>query len=147
MSSFTPVEKRRVKALVAAVPRSQVEGWTELLSTPDEAKAVRASLPEGTLVDLQFSGDPAATSGEGIRAETLLENLPHTSILHLACHGYQNPENPLQSGFVMSDKILTIESLIPVPLPHAFLAFLSACETAKGDKVSLNSALCALARP
>jgi CHAT domain-containing protein len=114
-----------------------VQNWVELSSTPEEVNAVRASMPEGTLIALQDPEDPLAVAGEGMSTQMLLENLPDTTILHLACHGYQNPENALQSGFVMSDKILTIESLIPVPLPHAFMAFLSACETAKGDKASL----------
>jgi CHAT domain-containing protein len=57
-------------------------------------------------------------------------------MLHLACHGHQDPENALNSGFVMSDEMLTIERLMQVPLPRAFMAFLSACETAKGDEVS-----------
>jgi CHAT domain-containing protein len=135
------VEKRRIKALVAAVPKSHVQGWAELLSTPEEADGVRASMPDGTLIDLRDTEESLAIAGEGIRAETLLANLPNTTILHLACHGHQDSKNVLQSGFVMSDTILTIESLIPVPLPHAFMAFLSACETAKGDKVRLRSVL------
>jgi CHAT domain-containing protein len=138
-SSFTPVEKRRIKALVAAVPTSRMQNWTDLLSTSEEAKAVRASMPGGTLINLRNSEDSLEMAGEGITAETLLANLPDATILHLACHGHQNSENALQSGFVMSDKILTIESLIPVPLPRAFMAFLSACETAKGDKVRFHS--------
>jgi hypothetical protein len=103
-------------------------------------------MPEGTLVALRDSEDDLTTAGEGIRTDTLLANLPDATILHLACHGHQDPENALHSGFVMSDKILTIENLIPVPLPYAFMAFLSACETAKGDKVRLHSVLYAWAR-
>jgi CHAT domain-containing protein len=135
-SSFIPIEKSQIKAFVAAVPRSHVEGWTDLLSTPDEVEAVRASMPQGALIDFRNSDDSFPMAGEGISAQALLASLPDTNILHLACHGRQDPKNALQSGFVMSDKILTIESLMPVPLPHAFMAFLSACETAKGDKVS-----------
>jgi CHAT domain-containing protein len=145
-SLFKPVEKHRIKALVAAVPRSDVQGWTELLSTLDETKAVRDSIPDGALIALHDSEDSLAMAGEGISAQMLLQNLPDTNILHLACHGHQNPENALQSGFVTSDKILTIESLIPIPLPHAFMAFLSACETAKGDKVRFYSILYAQAK-
>lgn len=64
---------------------------------------------------------------------TALEKLPETSILHLASHGVQDHNNPLDSGFLLRDDKLTISQLMPLPLPHAFLAFLSACETAKGD--------------
>jgi CHAT domain-containing protein len=117
-----------------------------LLSTPDEAKAVRASMPDGTLIALPDPEDSVAMASEGISAHTLLTNLPDTTVLHLACHGHQNSENALQSGFVMSDAILTIESLIPVPLPFAFMAFLSACGTAKEDKVNSCSIFYAQAR-
>jgi CHAT domain-containing protein len=117
-----------------------------LLSAPDEAKAVRASMPDGTLIALPNPEDSVAMASEAISAHTLLTNLPDTTVLHLACHGHQNSENALHSGFVMSDMILTIERLIPIPLPYAFMAFLSACETAKGDKVSLHSVLYARSR-
>jgi CHAT domain-containing protein len=33
----------------------------------------------------------------------------------------------------MSDELLTVSSLMSLSLPNAFLAILSACETAKGD--------------
>jgi CHAT domain-containing protein len=116
-----------------------VQGWTELISAPDEVNAVRASIPEGALIALRDSENSPATAGEGMSVETLLANLPDATILHLACHGHQDSKNALQSGFVMSDKILTIEKLMSEPLPLAFMAFLSACETAKGDKVGFLS--------
>jgi CHAT domain-containing protein len=130
-----------VKAIITAVPTSHVEGWDDLPSTLEEAKTVVASVPEGTLIALQNPEDSLAMAGEGISAQKLLTNLPDATILDLACHGHHDSENALKSGFVMNDKILTIESLIPVPLPHAFMAFMSACETAKGDEVSLHSVL------
>jgi len=64
----------------------------------------------------------------------VLSKLPGVSILHLACHGRQNPSNPLESGFACSDGTLTVAKLMSLNLPNAFFAFLSACETAKGDK-------------
>jgi CHAT domain-containing protein len=54
-------------------------------------------------------------------------------ILHLACHGIQ-ASNALQSAFLLSDKKLTIEHIMRLRLPHAVLAFLSACQTAKGSE-------------
>jgi hypothetical protein len=42
----------------------------------------------------------------------------------------QSLSNALESGFMMQDDMLTISKL---ELPNAFLAVLSACETAKGD--------------
>jgi CHAT domain-containing protein len=54
-------------------------------------------------------------------------------VLHLACHGVQKP-NPLQSAFLLSDGRLTIEHIMRLRLPRAVLAFLSACQTAKGSE-------------
>jgi CHAT domain-containing protein len=62
----------------------------------------------------------------------LLEETP-AHILHLACHGVQETD-PLKSALVMQDGRLAIEDIMQLNLPHAVLAYLSACQTAKGDK-------------
>jgi CHAT domain-containing protein len=56
------------------------------------------------------------------------------NIVHLACHGVQDIRNATQSGFCLNNGRLTIAKLMELKLDKAFLAFLSACETAKGDK-------------
>jgi hypothetical protein len=61
-------------------------------------------------------------------------SLESANLVHLACHGTQHPTNPLESGFCLSNGILTVEELMKLDLKNAFFAFLSACETAKGDK-------------
>jgi CHAT domain-containing protein len=65
--------------------------------------------------------------------QSVLEQAPSAHVLHLACHGHQH-ENPLKSCFALHDDRLTISALMNLQLPHAMLAYLSACETAKGDK-------------
>jgi CHAT domain-containing protein len=119
-----------------AVPRSFSSLWGDLVSTAEEVKAVKAALPGGNLVSIPGAIDSVDGDAGGVTASALLDKLPEATILHLACHGRQDPENALDSGFVMSDEILTIERLMQVPLPRAFMAFLSACETAKGDEAS-----------
>jgi CHAT domain-containing protein len=130
------VRKEKVAALVAAVPRSYTEEYVELPSVRDEVAFIEGILPQGTLISLPEAYN-SPTTEIGVTADTLLEKLPEATILHLACHGCQDPEDALKSGFIMSDEMLTIEKLLPIPLPRAFMAFLSACETAKGDKVSI----------
>ncbi|EIN06321.1 hypothetical protein PUNSTDRAFT_137098 [Punctularia strigosozonata HHB-11173 SS5] len=125
--TYEPIHKQNVRALVAAVPQSFTHEWHDLPSTREEARVVQAALPPGTSLTSFDTG-----SG-GTSAATLLRELPHANVLHLACHGYQDQEDPLRSGFVMQDEMVTIERLIPTPIPRAFMAFLSACETAKGD--------------
>ncbi|KZV59939.1 hypothetical protein PENSPDRAFT_594675 [Peniophora sp. CONT] len=53
---------------------------------------------------------------------------------HLACHGYQNTEDPTQSAFALVDRPLTLNALMGATADNAELAFLSACETAVGDE-------------
>jgi CHAT domain-containing protein len=132
---YAPVKKQDIKALVAAVPRSFSPLWDELASTVEEISSVKAALPEGTCITIPGPDGTPDGSTSGVTAKALLEKLPEATILHLACHGRQDPENALNSGFVMSDEIVTIERLMQIPLPRALMAFLSACETAKGDQV------------
>jgi CHAT domain-containing protein len=66
--------------------------------------------------------------------QALSQMLPISSIVHLACHGTQDVDNALDSGFMFAKETFTIEELMALDLPNATLAFLSACETAKGDE-------------
>ena len=60
----------------------------------------------------------------------LLTALPDYPVLHCACHGYANLEEPLTSGLVMAnDEILSLQDLLELRLTGARLAILSACET------------------
>jgi CHAT domain-containing protein len=94
-----------------------------------EIKAV-AHLAQATahLEVLEYGQTSAATVRE------VTEGLPRANIVHLACHGVQDLDDPLQSGFCLGDGRLTVTELMDVQLDQAILAFLSACETAKGDK-------------
>jgi hypothetical protein len=63
------------------------------------------------------------------------------NIVHLACHGIQDDNNATRSGFCLGDGRLTIVKLTELKLDNAFLAFLSACETAKGNKEQPDQAM------
>ncbi|KAJ7437412.1 CHAT domain-containing protein [Mycena latifolia] len=68
-----------------------------------------------------------------------VEHLQESSIVHLACHGIQDSNNPLDSGLRLSDGRLKVSQIMQRPenaATHTMknvmsLAFLSACETAK----------------
>jgi len=66
--------------------------------------------------------------------QVVVDSLRNASFLHLACHGQQHPTNPLASGFLLRGGRLTVLELMQLKLTQPFLAFLSACETAKGDR-------------
>jgi CHAT domain-containing protein len=125
-----PVARLTTKILLGAAATSEhVSGWAPLPSVTAEVAAIRATVPPGALLPLPREDEEAG--GAGVAA--VLGALPDATVLHLACHGYQDRRNPLASGFVLRDGVLTVSRLMRVSLPDAFLAFLSACETAKGD--------------
>jgi CHAT domain-containing protein len=61
------------------------------------------------------------------------DSLESSHFAHIACHGIQHPTDALSSGFCLQDDNLTVSHLMELDLENAFFAFLSACETAKGD--------------
>jgi CHAT domain-containing protein len=76
-----------------------------------------------------------------ITMNDVLSLLPDVSFVHFACHGTQNLFKPLESGLHLSDGELKIAQIMEHPLPLASLAFLSACETAKGTAHNPDEAL------
>jgi len=85
---------------------------------------------------IKLGTDDSPTSVDGI-----LSLLPEVSFAHFACHGSQNFFKPLESGLHLSDGELKIAQIMRHPLPHASLAFLSSCETAKGAEDDPDEAL------
>ncbi|KAJ7912633.1 CHAT domain-containing protein [Mycena leptocephala] len=77
-----------------------------------------------------------------------LAHLRQSSVVHLACHGIQDHHNPLDSGLELSTGRLKVseimrrkDSSVEEVLRGSSLAFLSACETAKGDSRTPDEAM------
>jgi CHAT domain-containing protein len=81
--------------------------------------------------------------------ETVLVHLQQSSIVHFACHGVQDLEHTLDSGLILTDGRLKVADIMRRPRggnsldlkKSMSLAFLSACETAKGDKTVPDEAM------
>jgi CHAT domain-containing protein len=75
-----------------------------------------------------------------IEVETALIHLRESSMVHFACHGIQDLEHPLDSGLILTSGRLKVSQIMRRTgdtsnmQKSMTLAFLSACETAKGDK-------------
>jgi hypothetical protein len=145
VSSYTPTLSALINAQSAAtIDRPQNESNILLVSVPDapglpslpnaqvEADRVRDIMPSASLTTL---------SGNQACLESVLKALLDVSVLHLACHGQQSQDDPLTSGFVLSDDRLTLKRLMELDLPHAELAYLSACETASTDEYQPDEAI------
>jgi CHAT domain-containing protein len=90
-------------------------------------------------VDLIKSIIPPACStsphdDHGTTVGNVLEDLKDAHVLHLACHGHQDQDNPLNSGFDLKDGRLSLGQLMRLNMPQAQLAYLSACDSAGMDE-------------
>jgi CHAT domain-containing protein len=75
-------------------------------------------------------------------------HLRESAIVHFACHGTQDFANPLESGLRLSDGLLKISQIMQKfddennpTVSGTSLAFLNACETARGDDVMPDEAI------
>ncbi|KAG8749939.1 hypothetical protein FRC14_000941 [Serendipita sp. 396] len=66
--------------------------------------------------------------------ERVMNAMKECNWLHLACHGIQDVNNPTKSALLLHGGKLTLEEIIRLNLPHAEFAFLSACQTMRGDE-------------
>jgi CHAT domain-containing protein len=76
-----------------------------------------------------------------LRLANILEEMEDASVIHLACHGQQDPEEPLASGFLLQDGLLTMSHIIQLKLQKTHFAFLAACESASGDREQPDEAI------
>jgi hypothetical protein len=105
-------------------------GWGTISQVREEARLVKEAF--------DAAGAPITVVNEASVYPTVPEVLTcledsDIRILHLACHGAQRPD-PLASAFILRDGDLSIQELMKLEMKHASLAFLSACQTAKGDQ-------------
>lgn len=114
-------------ALLVAEPRSP--GLKTLDNAIDEVKKAAIVLSPMNRVVL----GTAESTKEGVRTQAVLDALPQAAVFHLACHGEQDLGDPLRSSFCLRDGRLTVGALMKLDLKNALFAYLSACETAKGD--------------
>ncbi|KAF8905820.1 CHAT domain-containing protein [Gymnopilus junonius] len=118
-----------LNALVLAQPNTP--GHAGLPMTLKEISLVAELIPSNLL--LHVGEGPLSKANVNKKVEEVMKYLEGASILHLACHGHQDRQDPLNSGFELSDGRLSLSKLISGRNPKAFLAFLSACESAAND--------------
>ncbi|TEB19782.1 hypothetical protein FA13DRAFT_1820698 [Coprinellus micaceus] len=138
VSSYTPTVSTLTQRVRDNCPIDNKVSGLFLTSQP---KAPRTVPIPGTSVEVQSIYDKA--DGHGIRVmkvegseltvDACLSHLENFSSVHLACHGYQNPEESLQSRFYFHNGTLDLASILRKNLKNADLAFLSACQTSTGD--------------
>jgi CHAT domain-containing protein len=141
VSSYTPTITTLLHAQKATTPLSRSDLSIALVA---EKRAQDTNLPVLYDVDTEIEQVTAITRSSNVdilhrwvgstTVEDTAKIMQAANIVHLACHGIQDDNDATQSGFCLGDGRLTIAKLMGQKLENAFLAFLSACETAKGDK-------------
>jgi CHAT domain-containing protein/tetratricopeptide (TPR) repeat protein len=141
ISSYTPTVSALLRAQ-AQVPSIRSTDVNMLLVGEDSAKNSSLSELWNVQKELTYTETIATTKHFGHTVETIAreatvervtERIKTASFVHLACHGLQHRTNALESGFYLNDDKLTISKLMELQLDHPWFAYLSACETAKGD--------------
>ncbi|CAE6438380.1 unnamed protein product [Rhizoctonia solani] len=82
------------------------------------------------------AGPPRLTRLEGSHANpnAVYEAMQKHDWIHLACHAVQNDGNPAMCGFYLGGELLPLQRIARMRYKKRGLAFLSACQTAKGDQ-------------
>jgi CHAT domain-containing protein len=126
--AWAPIRRSDLTGLVICEESSHSSSTKYLPEAAKEARIVRECFESAHAQVLNIM------STQTMRAEllSLLENAP-AHVLHLACHGIQSAD-PLNSAIMLHDGQLTIENIMQLKLSQATVAYLSACQTAKGDQ-------------
>lgn len=131
--------RSETKVLLAAV--AQPFRYEPLECVAQEVTEIARIVTHNSLVRTTPLEDLSVSFTTNTTTHQVMEHIADASILHMACHGVLDVNDPLGSGFAMSDDLLTVAKLMSLDLPNAFLAFLSACETAKGDATQPDQAI------
>ena len=137
VSSYTPTltallssqhlpARRRGEPRILAVSQPEAQMQQFLPGTALEIKAIQAlqSQTPGLRV--------TALTGEEATVEAVLQSMKDSNWVHLACHGIQDPITPTDSAFIINGRLM-LNEIMKQSFPRTELAFLSACQTAKGD--------------
>ncbi|KIJ35404.1 hypothetical protein M422DRAFT_180808 [Sphaerobolus stellatus SS14] len=115
------------KLLAIAQPSSI--GQQKIPGTVDEIRYIKTAVEESRALTLMTLIGEKATLGN------VVSELKTANWVHFACHGVQNLAHPTESALLLAGKDrLTLAMLANLKIPHGGLAFISACQTAKGDE-------------
>jgi CHAT domain-containing protein len=126
--NWSPIPVNEVTGILAACRDSPHQAPLHNVACEIDGVAVRFREASAQVLH-SFSPNSEAQ----LLRDVLANNSAH--ILHLACHSVQRAENPLDSAFLLSDGCLSIQDFMEIRPPDAVLAFLSACQTARGNDI------------
>jgi CHAT domain-containing protein len=129
-----PLRRDQISIALVAEKRAKDAAFLTIPGVDEEIEHVAAVTTSSTIKAMHLQAGSTTVVGTSAVIQT-------ANIVHLACHGIQDDDDATQSGFCLGDGRLTIAKIMELKLDNAFLAFLSACETAKGDKEQPDQAM------
>lgn len=138
ISSYTPSLTALIEGLrhpsksekplqLLAVAQPSASGQAYIPGTKEEIDHIQ-QLANGKIPVLRLDDDMATI-------DSVQRGMRESRWVHFACHRVQKVSHPTESALLLAGSShLTISNIIQLALPHADLAFLSACQTATGDK-------------
>ncbi|KAJ7089925.1 CHAT domain-containing protein [Mycena epipterygia] len=112
-----------LKLLAIAHPSASLPGTLDEIRRI-ESRAIAKNIDTRSLVDGQAT------------VQEVMQEMKQAQWVHFACHGLQNMSSPTESSLSLAgDAPLKLSEIIGMSLSHPELAFLSACQTAKGHEV------------
>ncbi|KAF8139602.1 TPR-like protein [Boletus edulis] len=112
-----------------AVRQPPSDGQCPLPGVHKEVERIKAIIKNSPSARTSLLESSAGT------VEEVLSLMMETDWVHFACHGVQDAKDPTASGLCLADeRRLKISDIIALSRPRGGLAFLSACQTATGDK-------------
>jgi CHAT domain-containing protein len=137
ISSYTPSLTALIEGLcphfefqgklqLLAVTQPSAEGQPYIPGTREEITCIEQHA-EGKITVLRLDNNWATVDG-------VQEGMKNSRWVHFACHGVQST-SPTESALLLAGSSrLTVSDIIQLNLPHANLAFLSACQTTTGSQ-------------
>jgi len=134
VSSYTPT----VTALLEAYRETPIT-YKGFLGVSQSCTPKQTSLPNADkeldkIKQFDSSLKFNSLQGELATVESVLKGMEERSWIHLACHAVQHPSSPTESAFCLHNGNLTLSKIMTKSFHNADFAFLSACQTATGDK-------------
>ncbi|CAE6504099.1 unnamed protein product [Rhizoctonia solani] len=134
ISSYTP-------SLTALLSSTTPSPATSILTVSQEqTPGSHSSLP-GAARELAYIKEHARDvmsytqlANEEATVEAVLDAMERHDCIHFACHAHQRVGDPTKSGFFLHDGTLSLVSILRRSFKNKGLAFLSACQTAMGDR-------------
>jgi CHAT domain-containing protein len=108
------------------ISQPNTPGLLSLPSTRKETHDINTLTSESGINVLLLEGAEATT--DKVKTEMKAHNW-----VHFACHGIQDASEPLKSGVHLHDGRLELLEIMQQQISNPDLAFLSACQTSKGD--------------